>query len=32
MDLKYIASRSLVHDLLLIVMTIPAIIRRDGVY
>jgi len=32
MDLRYACSRSLWNDVKLIAMTIPAIIRRDGVY
>jgi len=32
MDLRYASSQSLLRDLRLIVMTIPSIIRRDGVY
>lgn len=32
MDLRYISSRSFARDVLLIALTIPAIIRRDGVY
>jgi lipopolysaccharide/colanic/teichoic acid biosynthesis glycosyltransferase len=32
MDLRYIRSRSLWTDLRLIVLTVPSVIRRDGVY
>jgi lipopolysaccharide/colanic/teichoic acid biosynthesis glycosyltransferase len=32
MDLRYVGSRSFWKDLRLIVLTVPSIIRRDGVY
>ena len=32
MDLRYIRSRSFWSDLRLIFLTVPAVIRRDGVY
>jgi lipopolysaccharide/colanic/teichoic acid biosynthesis glycosyltransferase len=32
MDLRYVNSRSLWKDLGLVLQTLPAVIRRDGVY
>jgi lipopolysaccharide/colanic/teichoic acid biosynthesis glycosyltransferase len=32
MDLRYVKSRTLLKDLWLMIMTIPSVIRRDGVY
>jgi lipopolysaccharide/colanic/teichoic acid biosynthesis glycosyltransferase len=32
MDLRYVRSRTLWKDLRLMAMTVPSVIRRDGVY
>ncbi len=32
MDLRYVGSRSLLHDVNLVVRTVPSVILRDGVY